>query len=136
MPLKAPKGSLAVSEMQVVTQATAVPTGGQGHEPLSKEALAGSVKADSKHNLTAVSKQHVSATQCQTTLHESELRQVSAMAFVPMTMLLQHVVCMMASVCQAACNKVVSPDTMTAVKTCKHVMQLQQSVLGSAYHSQ
>ena len=55
--MKAPKGSFAVTGMQIVTQATAVPTGSEGHEPLSKEDLAGSVRADSKHNLTDVSKQ-------------------------------------------------------------------------------
>ena len=52
------------------------------------------------------------------------------MLFVPI------VVCVMASVCQAACNKNVSPDIMTVVETCKHVMQPQQSVLGTAHRPQ
>ena len=98
--------------MQVVTQASAVHAGGEGNQPLSKEDWAGSVKADSQHSLTAVSKQQVSATQCQATLQEAELRQVSAMLVVPTTTSLQPVVCMMASVFQVACNKNGLPDTM------------------------
>lgn len=122
--------------MQIVTQATAVHAGGEGTQPLSKEDWAGSVKADSKHSLPAVSEQHVSATQCQTTLNEAELRQVSAMLVVPMTMSLQRLVCMMASVFQAACNKNGIPDTMAVDELCKHMMQPHQIVLGIAHHTQ
>lgn len=42
------------------------------------------------------------------------------------------VVCVMASVCQAACNKIVGLDTMSVVDCCVHVMQPQ---LGTAHQS-
>ena len=95
-----------------------------------------SITAKSERTLGAVRVKDVTEKQCQTTLHESELTEVSAMLCVPMTHSLQHVICTMALLCQPACNKNVSPDIMTVVESCKHVMQAQQSVVGTAHRSQ